>query len=188
VVPAGGIAQDGSRWIPCRPKFFLPVKVLSKMFRDKFLALLRDAFADGKLEFHGQLLPLRQSIHFHALLRQLKSIKWVVHAKPPFGGPAHVLQYLARYTHRVAISNGRLLSLENGQVTFRWRDSKDGNRIKIMTLEAPEFIRRFLLHILPPALSKFAISASSPIARSAALVLARRVRFTSPVGSRRSSS
>jgi hypothetical protein len=142
VVPAGGIAPDGSRWIPCRPKFFLPVKVLSKMFRGKFLALLRDVFADGKLEFHGQLLPLRQSTRFHALLRELKSIKWVVHAKPPFGGPGHVLQYLARYTHRVAISNGRLLSLENAQVTFRWRDSKDNNRIKAMTLEATEFIRR----------------------------------------------
>src|SRR4026207_2020774 len=107
LVPAGGIAPDGSRWIPCRPKFFLPAKVLSKMFRGKFLALLREVFADGKLEFHGQLRPLRQSNRFHNLLRELKSIKWVVHAKPPLGGPGHLLQYLARYTHRVAISNGR---------------------------------------------------------------------------------
>jgi Putative transposase/Transposase zinc-binding domain len=175
VVPAGGIAQDGSRWIPCRHKFFLPVKVLSKMFPGKFLALLRDAFADGKLEFHGQLLPLQQSIHFHALLRQLKSIKWVVHAKPPFGGPAHVLQYLARYTHRVAISNGRLLSLENGQVTFRWRDSKDCNRVKVMTLEATEFIRRFLLHILPSGFVKIRhFGFLSNRRRSAALALCRQ--------------
>ncbi len=176
LVPAGGIAPDGSRWISCRPKFFLPVRVLSKMFRGKFLALLRDVFADGKLQFHGQLLPLRQSTRFHALLREVKSIKWVVHAKPPFGGPGHVLQYLARYTHRVAISNGRLLSLENGQVTFRWRDSKDNNRIKTMTLEATEFIRRFLLHILPSGFVKIRhFGFLSNRRRSAALVLCRQL-------------
>lgn len=175
VVPAGGIAPDGSRWIPCRPKFFLPAKVLSKMFRGKFLALLREVFADGKLEFHGQLRPLRQSNRFHNLLRELKSIKWVVHAKPPLGGPGHVLQYLARYTHRVAISNGRLLSLENAQVTFRWRDSKDRNRIKSMTLESTEFIRRFLLHILPSGFVKIRhFGFLSNRRRSAALVLCRQ--------------
>jgi hypothetical protein len=175
VVPAGGIAPDRSRWIPCRPKFFLPVKVLSRMFRGKFLALLRDVFAAGKLKFHGQLLPLRQPTRFHALLRELKSIKWVVHAKPPFDGPGHVLQYLARYTHRVAISNGRLLALENGQVTFRWRDSKDSNRIKAMTLEATEFIRRFLLHILPFGFVKIRhFGFLSNRRRSAALVLCRQ--------------
>jgi hypothetical protein len=181
VVPAGGIAPDGSRWIPCRPKFFLPAKVLSKMFRGKFLALLREVFAEGKLEFHGQLHPLRQSTRFHALLRELKSIQWVVHAKPPLGGPGHVLQYLARYTHRVAISNGRLLSLENAQVTFRWRDSKDSNRIKAMTLEATEFIRRFLLHILPSGFVKIRhFGFLSNRRRSAALVLCRQ-RLPRPV-------
>ena len=175
VVPAGGIAPDGSRWIPCRPKFFLPVEVLSQMFRGKFLALLRDAFADGKLQFHGQLIPLRQSIRFHAWLRELKSIKWVVHAKPPFGEAGHVLQYLARYTHRVAISNGRLLRLENGQVTFRWRDSKDSNQIKAMTLDATEFIRRFLLHILPSGFVKIRhFGFLSNRRRSAALALCRQ--------------
>jgi hypothetical protein len=154
VVPAGGLAPDGSRWIPCRRKFFLPVKVLSRLFRGKFLALLRDAFADGKLQFHGKLTPLREPARFHAFLRPLNDSEWVVYAKPPFGGPEYVLKYLARYTHRVAISNGRLLRLENGQVTFQWRDSKDNNQIKAMTLDAVEFIRRFLLHILPPGFVK----------------------------------
>jgi hypothetical protein len=154
VVPAGGLAPDGSRWIPCRRKFFLPVKVLSRLFRGKFLALLRDAFARGKLQFHGKLTPLRAPARFHAFLRPLQDTEWVVYAKPPFGGPEYVLKYLARYTHRVAISNGRLLRLENGRVTFQWRDSKDNNRIKAMTLDAVEFIRRFLLHILPPGFVK----------------------------------
>jgi Putative transposase/Transposase zinc-binding domain len=154
VVPAGGLAPDGSRWIRCRPKFFLPVKVLSRLFRGKFLALLRDAFARGKLQFHGALTPLREPARFHAFLRPLQDTDWVVYAKPPFGGPEYVLKYLARYTHRVAISNGRLLGLENGQVTFQWRDSKDNNQIKAMTLDAVEFIRRFLLHILPSGFVK----------------------------------
>jgi len=154
VVPAGGLAPDGSRWIRCRPKFFLPVKVLSRLFRGKFLALLRDAFARGKLQFHGALRPLREPARFHAFLRPLQDTEWVVYAKPPFGGPEYVLKYLARYTHRVAISNGRLLCLENGQVTFQWRDSKDNNQIKAMTLDAVEFIRRFLLHILPSGFVK----------------------------------
>lgn len=154
VVPAGGLAPDGSRWTPCRRKFFLPVKVLSRLFRGKFLALLRDAFARGKLQFHGKLTPLRAPARFHAFLRPLQDAEWVVYAKPPFGGPEYVLKYLARYTHRVAISNGRLLRLENGRVTFQWRDSKDTNRIKAMTLDAVEFIRRFLLHILPPGFVK----------------------------------
>jgi hypothetical protein len=175
VVPAGGLAPDGSRWIHCRKKFFLPVKVLSRMFRGKFLALLRDAFAGGKLQFHGQLIPLRQPARFHAWLRPLQDIEWVVYAKPPFGGPEYVLKYLARYTHRVAISNGRLLSLENGQVTFRWRDSKDNNQIKVMTLDAVEFIRRFLLHILPSGFVKIRhFGFLSCRCRTAALVLCRK--------------
>jgi len=174
VVPAGGLAPDGSRWIGCRRKFFLPVEVLSQMFRGKFLALLREAFAGGKLQFHGQLASLRESARFHALLDQLKNIKWVVYAKPPFGGPECVLKYLARYTHRVAISNGRLLSLENGQVTFRWRDSKDNNQTKTMTLDAVEFIRRFLLHILPSGFVKIRhFGFLSSRRRSAALAVCR---------------
>ena len=181
VVPAGGLAPDGSRWIRCRRKFFLPVKVLSRLFRGKFLALLRDAFAGRKLQFHGKLTPLREPARFHALLRPLKNIEWVVYAKPPFGGPEYVLKYLARYTHRVAISNGRLLNLENGQVTFQWRDSKDNNQIKAMTLDAVEFIRRFLLHILPPGFVKIRhFGFLSSRRRSAALALCRE-RLPQPV-------
>jgi hypothetical protein len=183
VVPAGGLAPDGARWIRCRRKFFLPVKVLSRMFRGKFLALLRDAFADGKLQFHGSLAALREPAGFHAWLRPLRDVEWVVFAKPPFGGPEHVLKYLARYTHRVAISNGRLLSLENGRVTFRWRDSKDHNQIKIMALDAVEFIRRFLLHILPPGFVKIRhFGFLSSRRRTAALILCRQ-RLPQPVAS-----
>src|ERR1017187_130124 len=154
VVPAGGLAPDGSRWIPCRRKFFLPAKVLSRLFRGKFLALLRDAFARGELQFHGKLTPLRAPARFYAFLPPLQVAGGGGYAKTAFGGPEYVLNYLARYTHRVAISNGRLLRLENGRVTFQWRDSKDKNRIKAMTLDAVEFIRRFLLHILPPGFVK----------------------------------
>jgi Putative transposase/Transposase zinc-binding domain len=176
VVPAGGLAPDGSQWIYSRRNFFLPVKVLSRMFRGKFLAFLRDAFAEEKLQFHGQLSPLREPVRFHALLNRLKNVNWVVYAKPPFGGPEYVLRYLARYTHRVAISNGRLLSLENGQVTFRWRDSKDNNQTKAMTLDAVEFIRRFLLHILPSGFVKIRhFGFLSSRRRSAALALCRKL-------------
>ena len=154
VVPAGGIAPDGSKWIPCRQKFFLPVRVLSRLFRGKLLAFLREAYAKGKLQFSGQLAALADPARFQTWLRTLKKSDWVVYAKPPFGGPEHVLKYLARYTHRVAISHGRLVSLEQGQVRFRWRDSKDNNRTKTMTLDAIEFIRRFLLHILPSGFVK----------------------------------
>src|SRR5215469_5674650 len=153
LVPAGGIALDGSRWISCRPKFFLPVEVLSCLFRRKLLAFLAQALAEGKLRFHGPLTALADPTRFEAWLRQLPK-KWVVYAKPPFGGPEQVLKYLARYTHRVAISNGRLVSLTEDRVSFRWRDSKDGKRPKVMTLEAVEFIRRFLLHILPSGFMK----------------------------------
>jgi hypothetical protein len=181
VVPAGGLAPDGSRWISCRQKFFLPVKVLSRLFRGKFLALLRDAFASGKLQFRGRLAPLRTPARFHALLRPLKAIEWVVYAKPPFGGPEYVLKYLARYTHRVALSNGRLLSLENGQVTFQWRDSKDNNRIKVMALDAVEFIRRFLLHILPPGFVKIRHFGFLSNRRRAAVLTLCRARLPQPV-------
>jgi hypothetical protein len=149
VVPGGGIAPDGARWIASRSAFFLPVEVLSTLFRNKFLIYLREAFRKGQLSFQGELAPLAQPDAFEAMCCQSGKTKWVVYAKAPFGGPEQVLKYLARYTHRVAISNSRLLSLENGSVTFQWKDYADQNRNKTMTLEAVEFMRRFLLHVLP---------------------------------------
>jgi Putative transposase len=150
VVPGGGISKDGSRWVACRKKsFFLPVKVLSRLFRKKFLIHLERAFQKGKLKFHGELEPLAKPAAFAALCRKARQREWVVYAKRPFGGPAQVLKYLARYTHRVAISNSRLLSLEDGRVTFEWKDYANGYQSKAMTLAAVEFIRRFLLHVLP---------------------------------------
>lgn len=154
VVPAGGLSPDGKRWISCRKKFFLPVKPLGCLFRGKFLAFLEEAFDAGELDFYGQLRDLAHPARFRDWLCALKQKKWVVYAKPPFGGPDQVLRYLARYTHRVAISNGRLLRLENGCVRFRWRDSQDGNQIKEMSLDAIEFIRRYLLHVLPSGFVK----------------------------------
>jgi hypothetical protein len=150
VVPAGGLSSDGQRWISPRKKnFFLPVNPLGCLFRGKFLACLKEAFREGQLGFYGQLRELAHPARFDDLVASLKCREWVVYAKPPFGGPEQVLRYLARYTHRVAISNGRLLGLEDGRVRFRWRDSKDNNQIKEMSLDAVEFIRRFLLHVLP---------------------------------------
>lgn len=152
VVPGDGISPDNSQWIPCRKyrkSFFLPVKVLSRFFCRRFLIHLRKAFQKGKLQFHGELEPLAQPAALEALCQKAGSMKWVVYAKRPFGGPEQVLKYLARYTHRVAISNRRLLSMEDGRVTFEWKDYAAGNQTKTMTLEADEFIRRFLLHVLP---------------------------------------
>jgi len=149
VVPGGGISPDHSRWIPCRKSFFLSVKVLSRLFRKRFLIHLRKAFQKGKLQFHGELESLAQPAAFDALCRKADQVEWVVYAKRPFGGPEQVLKYLARYTHRVAISNRRLLSLADGRVTFEWKDYAAGNQTKTMTLDAVEFIRRFLLHVLP---------------------------------------
>jgi hypothetical protein len=149
VVPGGGIAPDGARWIATGRSFFLPVEVLSARFRNIFLIYLRDAFRKGQLSFHGELAALAQPDAFEALCDNSGKIKWVVYAKAPFGGPEQVLKYLARYTHRVAISNSRLVSLENGHVTFHWKDYADQNRAKTMTLDAVEFMRRFLLHVLP---------------------------------------
>jgi len=151
-VPGGGISPDNSRWIPCRryrKSFFLPGKVLSRYFRKRFLIHLRKSFQKGKLQFHGELESLGHPVAFEALCQKASRMEWVVYAKPPFGGPEQVLKYLARYTHRVAISNRRLLSMEDGRVTFEWKDYADGNQTKTMTLEAVEFIRRFLLHVLP---------------------------------------
>jgi hypothetical protein len=150
VVPGGGLNMEGKRWIRCRKSsFFLPVRVLSSRFRNVFLAYLRKAFEEGKLHFHGEMAVLKSPHAFEALCRHAEKAKWVVFAKAPFGGPEQVLKYLARYTHRVAISNSRILSVEDGKVSFLWRDYADGNKTKVMTLDAVEFIRRFLLHILP---------------------------------------
>jgi hypothetical protein len=150
VVPGGGISSDGTRWIGCRkPSFLLPVQVLGSRFRNLFLRYLKEAFEEGRLRFHGEMAALGKPAAFAALCCKAKKIKWVVHAKPPFGGPEQVLKYLARYTHRVAISNRRLLSMEDGRVSFEYKDYADGDKKKVMTLEASEFIRRFLLHILP---------------------------------------
>jgi hypothetical protein len=150
VVPGGGVSPDGLRWIGCKKKsFFLPVKVLSSRFRNLFLTYLRKAFKAGRLTFYGELAGFANHSAFEALCRTAKQTKWVVFAKPPFGGPEQVLKYLARYTHRVAISNRRLLSIEGGRVRFEYKDYADGNHVKVMALAATEFIRRFLLHILP---------------------------------------
>ncbi len=149
VVPAGGLSADHTRWIKTRCTFFLPVKVLSRVFRGKFVAALRRAFHSGQLQFQGNLAPLAQPKAFSSWLRPLFREDWVVYSKPPFGGPEYVLRYLGRYTHRVAISNHRLVSFVDGQVTFRWRDSAHNNEQKLMTLSLDEFLRRFLLHVLP---------------------------------------
>jgi hypothetical protein len=149
VVPAGGLSPDRRRWIKPRYAFFLPVKVLSRVFRGKFVAALKRAFREDRLRFPGCLTPLAQPKTFAAWLRPLFRKDWVVYSKRPFGGPEYVLQYLGRYTHRVAISNHRLVSFAEETVTFRWRDSAHHNEQKLMTLSLDEFLRRFLLHVLP---------------------------------------
>jgi ribosomal protein S27AE len=149
VIPAGGLSLDYHRWIRPRYAFFLPVKVLSRVFRGKFTTGLKRAFRKRQLTFPGSLQPLAHDRAFCSLLRSLFRQDWVVYAKPPFGGPQHVLHYLARYTHRVAISNHRLINFADGQVTFRWKDYAHGSKQKLMTVTAEEFLRRFLLHVLP---------------------------------------
>ena len=150
VVPGGGLSSDRTRWIPSRSHFLLPVKVLSRVFRGKFLAFLRAAFRKRKLQFHGSIATLENERAFDALLHRAYCKEWVVYTKPPFGGPEQALRYLSRYTHRVAISNHRILNIVDGNVTFRWRDYAHGNKKKKMTLPACEFLRRFLVHVLPP--------------------------------------
>ena len=149
VVPAGGLSPDGMRWVHARPAFFLPVKVLSRVFRGKFVAGLRAAFRAGRLTMPRDLQRLNSELAFAKWLRILFRHEWVVYAKPPFGGPRHVLHYLARYTHRVAISNHRLVAVTDDQVTFRWKDYRHGRQVRLMTLSAEEFLRRFCLHVLP---------------------------------------
>jgi len=149
VVAAGGLSLDHTRWIPSPPRFFLPRPVLRRRFRGKFVAGLKSAFQQQQLHFAGDLAPIAQPKIFAAWLRPLFRKNWVVYCKPPFGGPEYVLQYLGRYTHRVAISNHRLISLTDDQVTFRWRDSAHNNQQRVMTLSLDEFLTRFLLHLLP---------------------------------------
>ena len=149
VVPGGGLSLDQTRRVACRPGFFLPVRVLSRLFRRLFLDELRTAFTAGELGFFGELAALAQPAAFTRRLRELRRVEWVVYAKRPFGGSAQVLAYLGRYTHRVAIASSRLVSLTNAEVAFRWKDYRQHGKTKLMTLAADEFIRRFLLHTLP---------------------------------------
>jgi hypothetical protein len=149
VVAGGGLSADGSQWISCRDGFFLPVQVLSRLFRRLFLEHLVKAFDAGKLEFFSSLESLRHRSAFLAHVAPVREVEWVVYAKRPFAGPEQVLDYVGRYTHRVAISNNRLLDVAEGNVTFRYKDYRHGAQNKTMTLQAEEFIRRFLLHVLP---------------------------------------
>jgi Putative transposase/Transposase zinc-binding domain len=149
VVPGGGPSLDHTRWVASRPGFFLPVRVLSRLFRRLFLDALRGAFAAGELGFFGELAELAGPAAFARRLRELRQVEWVVYAKPPFGGPQQVLAYLGRYTHRVALANSRLVRVSDSAVAFRWKDYRHHGKAKVMTLAAGEFIRRFLLHTLP---------------------------------------
>jgi putative transposase/transposase-like zinc-binding protein len=149
VVPAGGLSPDHTRWVRSRDNYFLPKGVLREIFRGKFVDALKQAFQNGQLRFEGDLKLLAQPKIFATWLRPLFRQDWVVYLKRPFGGPEYVLHYLGRYTHRVAISNHRLASLTDGQITFRWRDSAHNNEQKLLTLSLDEFLRRFLLHVLP---------------------------------------
>ena len=149
VVPGGGLSGDEQGWIAARPTFFLPVRVLSRLFREKYLAYLRRAYREGRLVLAGRLKHLVAPSAWRVFLEPIEQIDWVVYAKAPFGSPEQVLKYLARYTHRVAISNRRLLSLEQGQVAFRYKDYRQDRSERVMRLSAVEFMRRFLLHVLP---------------------------------------
>jgi hypothetical protein len=154
VVPGGGLSLDHTRWIRSPPHFFLPVRVLSRVFRGKFVAGLRQALQANQLAFFGECQPLANGKAFVAFLRNLFREEWVVYAKAPFGGPEHVLQYLARYTHRVAISNHRLLAVDGDHVNFRWKDYAHRSKCRAMTLALEEFLRRFLQHVLPKGLPR----------------------------------
>jgi hypothetical protein len=149
LVPGGGMSPDRSRWVGSGDRFLLPIVVLSRLFRGKFLAFLRKAVRQGKLHFHGVLADLATRRGFGRLLNKAYGCEWVVYTKPPFGGPEHVIRYLARYTHRVAISNHRIVSIADGQVTFLWKDYAHGGKQKKMTVAATEFLRRFFQHVLP---------------------------------------
>lgn len=181
VVPGGGPSPDGARWVSCRPGFFLPVRVLSRLYRRLFLQDLQAAFETGALGFFGELAGLAQPAAFARLLAEMRRIDWVVYAKPPFGGPQQVLAYLGRYTHRVAIANSRLSSLDDHKVTFRWKDYRHHDKTKLMTLAADEFIRRFLLHTLPDGFHRirhYGFLANGH--RVAKLTICRRLLATPP--------
>jgi Putative transposase/Transposase zinc-binding domain len=182
VVPGGGLAPDGTHWVACRKHFFLPVRVLSRLFRRRFLEGLGKASIRDALTYAGRCQALADAQTWQRFLQALRRHEWVVYAKRPFGEPQWVLKYLARYTHRVAISNRRLLALEDGRVTFRWKDYAHGNRHRLMTLDAVEFIRRFLLHILPRGFQRirhYGFLANS--VRQEKLVLCRQL-LRQPVG------
>jgi hypothetical protein len=153
IVPGGGLTALG-KWVNSRKKFFIPVKVLSRKFRGKFLYYLKQLYCQKKLEFHGSQAYLSDDKEFEKLLSSLSRKDWIVYCKPTFKNAACVVEYLGRYTHRVAISNNRIVSINNDTVTFKWRDYKDDNKHKVMTLSADEFIRRFLIHILPSGFMK----------------------------------
>jgi Putative transposase/Transposase zinc-binding domain len=181
VVPGGGLSPDGTHWIACRPGFFLPVRVLSRLYRRLFLEGLQRVFEAGKLRFFGALADLASSTVFAQQVAALRRIDWVVYAKRPFGGPEQVLAYLGRYTHRIAISNSRLVKLEDGRVSFRWRDYRHHDKVKVMTLAADEFIRRFLLHSLPDGFHRirhYGFLANRH--RAAKLALCRQLLATPP--------
>jgi len=154
IVAGGGLSPDGKKWIPCKKDFLIPIKLLSRLFRGKFLAYLEEAREKGKLPFPGDIAPLKEDRAFKAMLHDLYDQEWVVYCKPPFSSAETVMDYLGRYTHRVAISNDRLVTMEGDQVTFQYRDRSNNDALKLMTLDASEFIRRFLLHILPDGFMK----------------------------------
>jgi hypothetical protein len=181
IVPGGGIAPDQTRWIACLPGFFLPVRVLSRRFRDLFMHQLCRAFTAGALRFPAALGALADPAAFTAWAEELGRVEWVVYAKPPFAGPEQVLGYLGRYTHRVAIANSRLVGLDDGQVSFTWKDYRQGGKTKTMTLTADEFIRRFLQHIVPDGFHRirhFGFLANHH--RAAKLALCRRLLAAPP--------
>ncbi len=176
MISGGGVSSDYERWSGCRPGFFLPVRVLSRLFRRLFLEALEKAVQDNRLQFFSELEPLRDQKRLACYLDPLRKAEWVAYAQPPFGGPQHVLEYLGRYTHRVAISNQRLLGMQNGEVSFRWKDYKHEQRPRTMILSADEFIRRFLLHALPPGFQRIRYyGLFTSVHRRAALALCRKL-------------
>lgn len=182
IVPGGGLSADQSKWVAFRPNFFLPVRVLSRLFRRLFLEHLTQAFELGQLQFFGDIAGLANPAAFYRALKAARRIEWVVYAKPPFAGPGQVLAYLGRYTHRIAVSNSRIVSMDDDRVTFRWKDYRTGGGVrKLMTLVAHEFIRRFLLHTVPDGFHR--IRHYGPLAnghRQVKLDLCRRLLNVSP--------
>src|SRR5207247_1463044 len=180
VVTGGALAPAGARWIPARPGFLFPVRALTKVFRGRYLAGLRRAFDRGELHCTGGLAALAEPAAVAAWLDELRQQAWVVYCKPPFAGPEHVLAYLGRYTHRVALSNDRLVAVADGRVRFRWRDYADGDRVKLMELDIDEFLRRFLLHIVPDGFVRIRHFGLLANRRRAAALAACRVLLTPP--------